>query len=50
LILTDESNPTFYFSKLINDLEFDKLREDQWVLVDIGQVPEKLNSLLQLCS
>jgi len=50
LVLTDESNPTFYFSKTINEDVFDKLRQDQWVLVDISQVPEKINDLLSMCA
>ena len=50
ILLTDESNPTFYFSKVINEFEFEKLKEDQWVLVDISQIPEKLNELLHLCA
>ena len=50
LVLTDNANPTFYFSKTINEDEFEKVKQDQWVLVDISTFPTKINELLHLCA
>lgn len=50
VVLTDDTNPTFYFSKTINEEEFEKMKADQWVLVEISQLAEKLNDLLHTCS
>ena len=49
ILLTDEEDPYFLYSLEIGEDSFHSIRNDQNLLVDFQQFPEKLIELLQEC-
>lgn len=48
--LTDNSNPQFFFCKRFSEVDFQTLKQDQQVLVEFQNFPEKIQELFDLCS
>ncbi|KAK3743903.1 hypothetical protein QZH41_008766 [Actinostola sp. cb2023] len=47
--LTDDSDPFFLYSLVLNEEDFQSLKSQQGLLVDFGSFPQKFVDLLEMC-
>jgi len=49
-VLTDRSNPLFFYQVSIDEDSFIDMKQDQHMLIDFHGLPDKVMSLLKLCA